>query len=199
MPSWIELSRKAFDLFSPTEISIEEREESFSKLLQTMVQPMTEHQIPVAEFQYNMLQRMMKIIKDDELTNEDTSLKSVIYRVCTNSKLYSDVELALKVMLYSVGTVTNEWGIESLISSISRSNSKGRPISLEQVHKELMIKKNGPHPLDRNITKFLHESLFRHFSSIRARLKGMDTEEFEMTGGVPQGSALSGLLFILCL
>ena len=111
-----------------------------------MVQPMTEHQIPVAEFQYNMLlQRMMKVIKDDELSNEDTSLKSVIYRVCTNSKLYSDVELALKVMLYSVGTVTSECGIESLISSISRSNSKGKPISLEQVHSELMIKKNGPH------------------------------------------------------
>ena len=103
-----------------------------------------------------LLQRMLKIMKNDESTNEDSSLKST-------SKLYCDVELAVKVMLYSVGTITSECGIESLISSIGYSNSKGRPISLEQVHSELMIKKNGPHPLDRNITKFLHESLLRHF------------------------------------
>ena len=39
LPPWIELSRKAFDIFSPTEVSIGERKEAFSKLLRTLVQP----------------------------------------------------------------------------------------------------------------------------------------------------------------
>ena len=128
-----------------------------------MVQPYTEDEMTSAKFQYNMLlERMLKIIEDDKETSTPPTLKSVIYRICTTPHLYSGIPLAVKVMIYSVGTITSECGIESLISSIGNSNSTGRPISLAQLHRELMVKKNGPHPLERNITEFLQDSLTRH-------------------------------------
>ena len=50
-----------------------------------------------------------------------------------------------------------------------------------------------------NLPDHFLESLFRHFKTVRAKIKGQNTPEFLIKSGVPQGSALSGLLFILCL
>ena len=66
-------------------------------------------------------------------------------------------------MLFNIGTATSECGVESLISSIGSTNKKGRPLSLPQLHKELMIKVNGPKPLHKDTEKFLRDSLYKHF------------------------------------
>ena len=56
-----------------------------------------------------------------------------------------------------------ECGMESLISSISQNNDKSRPLSLDQLHNEITIKKNGPHPLHKSTDKFLLDALCKHF------------------------------------
>lgn len=71
--------------------------------------------------------------------------------------------MAVRVMLFNVGAATSECGIESLISSISNTNSKIRPLSLQQLHRELMVKENGPHPLKKTTKQFLYDSLHQHF------------------------------------
>ena len=50
-----------------------------------------------------------------------------------------------------------------------------------------------------NLPDHFIESLFKHFKTVTARIKGHSTPQFMIESGVPQGSALSGLLFILCL
>ena len=90
-------------------------------------------------------------------------LKSIMNRVCTTPKLYQDIPLAVMVMLYSVCVATSECGIESLISSVSESNKKNRPLAIPQLHAELTIKENGPAPLSKSCNDFLYQSLTRHF------------------------------------
>ena len=50
-----------------------------------------------------------------------------------------------------------------------------------------------------NFPKSLSDSLMRHYGSVKSKVKNQDTDIFDITRGVPQGSALSGLIFILCL
>ena len=63
----------------------------------------------------------------------------------------------------SVCVATSECGIESLISSVSESNKKNRPLAIPQLHAELTIKENGPAPLSKSCNDFLYQSLTRHF------------------------------------
>ena len=100
---------------------------------------------------------------DDDDDECKLTLRSLMYTVCTDSKLYSGCEVAINVMLFNVGVSTNECGIESLISTIGAHNHKGRPISLDQLHHELVVCKNGPNPLHTSTDKFLRDSLTHHF------------------------------------
>ena len=119
------------------------REESFDKLMKTLIQPFTESEVNVAKFQYSMLlSRAETLLEEDSDCQQ--SLKSLIYRICTSSKLYTGCELAISVMLLNLGSSTSECGMESLISSLKDNNSVDRPITLPQLHKELLIRKNGP-------------------------------------------------------
>ena len=65
-------------------------------------------------------------------------------------------------MLLNVGCMTSECGMESLISSMGETNSHDRPISIEQLKRE-MIRKNGPHPLHPATKKFLFRALSIYF------------------------------------
>ena len=158
LPKWITDSERAFDFTSTAE---EDRKASFNYLLSTTVTPFTELERQAANFQYNiLLQRMSEMINADQ---SQSSLKSLMNRICTTPKLYSDIPLAITVMLFSVCAANSECGIESLISSISRSNSKSRPLSLSLLNAEINIKENGPAPLSKSCKGFLYDSLSRHF------------------------------------
>ena len=134
---------------------------SFSDLLSILVRPFTESEKEAAKFQYNiLLERVSLMIHEDKGAS---SLKSIMNRVCTTPKLYQDIPLAVMVMLYSVCVATSECGIESLISSVSESNKKNRPLAIPQLHAELTIKENGPAPLSKSCNDFLYQSLTRHF------------------------------------
>ena len=160
VPLWIKLSKKAFNF--KEEISIQKRQESFAQLLTTLVQPLSEKECDVANFQYRMLlSRAENIIRDDG--DSPQNLKSIIYRLCTVPELYKGCELSISVMLSNLSCITSECGMESLISTIKDNNSIDRPLSIEQLHHEIMIRKNGPHPLHPATTKFLLDALYRHF------------------------------------
>jgi hypothetical protein len=164
LPEWISLSKNSFDFTSP--IEVDTRKASFPKVIKTMVQPLTQSEADKAVFEYNiLLERVSRLIAEDTEGTGDSSptLKSLLYRICSTPKLYSGIELAIHVMLYNIVTATSECGIESLISSISENNNRGRPISLTQLHSELMVKQNGPHPLHSTSEKFLKDSLTQHF------------------------------------
>ena len=162
LPSWILLARDSFDFKMKKERKA--REESFDKLMKTLIQPFTEGEVNVAKFQYSMLLSHAETLLEED-SDCQQSLKSLIYRICTSSKLYTGCELAISVMLLNLGSSTSECGMESLISSLKDNNSVDRPITLPQLHKELLIRKNGPHPLHATTTKFLHDALYRHFGS----------------------------------
>ena len=88
---------------------------------------------------------------------------SILYRLSTSPDLYTGCELAVFVMLYNTSMAVSECGMESLISTIEQSNDKAGPISLPQLHSEVNIRKNGPHPLHRTTEQFLYDSLYRLF------------------------------------
>ena len=119
----------------------------------------------VALFQYSMLlARVQTLIDEDAAESENPqSLKSLIYKLCTSPKLYTGCELTITVMLYNLGCPTSECGIESLISAVGENNSKDRPLAIPQLEREIMIRRNGPHPLHHNTTEFLLSALTRHF------------------------------------
>jgi hypothetical protein len=50
-----------------------------------------------------------------------------------------------------------------------------------------------------NISKQIIESIKTLYKSIRMQIKGSGTGWFKIGRGVPQGSALSGLIFTICL
>ena len=133
------------------------REESFAQLMTTMVQPFTDKECCVAEHQYRMLlSRVEKLLKED--SDPTQSLKSIIYRLGTAPTLYQGVELARCVMM-NIGCATSEcW-----ISAMKDNNSVDRPLSIDQLHHEIVIRKNGPHPLHPATTQFLLDALYRHF------------------------------------
>ena len=160
LPIWIKLAKNAFHF--KLDLSILKRQESFGQLLSTLIQPLTEQECAVATHQYIMLvARAERLIKDDG--NSPQSLKSIIYRLCTVPKLYKGCELAISVMLKNIRCSTSECGMESLVSTIKDSDSIDRPLSIKQLHHELMIRRNGPHPLHPATGKFLSDSLYEHF------------------------------------
>ena len=161
LPSWIALSRDAFDFTTEAQ----HREESFTKLMHTMIQPFTEGEMEVGAFQYSMLLARAKTLMEEDAKESAApqSLKSLIYRLCTSPKLYVGCELAITVMLYNLCCSTSECGIESMISAIGANNSKDRPLGLSQLQSEIMIRKNGPHPLHHKTTEFLINALTSHF------------------------------------
>jgi hypothetical protein len=58
LPHWISLAKNAFDF--KAEIPMLKREESFAQLMTTMVQPFTDKECNVAEYQYkSFLKRIM--------------------------------------------------------------------------------------------------------------------------------------------
>ena len=161
-PLWIALAKNAFDFKAETHQ--QKREESFVQLMTTMVQPFTDRECNVALYQYRMLlSRVEKLLQDDGDSSQ--SLKSIVYRLGTSEKLYRGCELAISVMLSNIGCSTSECGMESLISAMKDNYSVFRPLSINQLHHELMIRKNGPQPLHPSTTKFLCDALNRHFGS----------------------------------
>ena len=178
LPEWIKLSRIAFNFCK----DVDKRKTSFLKLVHQLIQPLTESECDVAVFQYNvLLGRALRLIKEDK---NQGSLKSVLYRICTSSELYSGCELAIHVMLYNVSSISSECGMESLISVMGSYNTRNRPLSLKQLHSELMIRVNGPHPLHKSTPAFLRDALVRHFGGgpgtwnfSRSVLSGLSTSQ----------------------
>ena len=91
-----------------------------------------------------LLSRAENIIRDDG--DSPQNLKSIIYRLCTVPELYKGCELSISVMLSNLSCITSECGMESLISTIKDNNSIDRPLSIEQLHHEIMIRKMAPIP-----------------------------------------------------
>ena len=100
-----------------------------------------------------LLSHVEKLLQDDGDSLQ--SLKSIVYRLGTSEKLYRGCELAISVMLSNIGCSTSECGMESLISAMKDNYSVFRPLSINQLHHELMIRINGPQPLHPSTTKFL--------------------------------------------
>ena len=181
LPEWIHLSKAAFNFCAP--FDEDKRKLSFKKLIPLMVQPLTDKDSKGANFQYNiLLSRALKLVEDEGTA----SLKSVMYRLCTSSHIYTGCELAILVMVYNVSSASSECGIESLISSISRHNTKNRPLTIGQLHHELMISQNGPHPLHSSTSKFLYDSLRTQF--------GGGPETWNFTRSASQGITTSQVI-----
>ena len=165
IPKWIPLSKTCFNFNE--ELEIGERRDSFKELINNMIQQFTENEIEIACFQYtNLLKRASALKnndKDQSKIDKSIKLKSIMYQLCTTPSLYTGCELALVVMLYNVCVAVSECGVESLISTMARSNTKERPISISVLENEVNIRKNGPHPLHKSTDKFLYDSLCRHF------------------------------------
>ena len=81
----------------------------------------------------------------------------------TSSPSYIDLALSVSVMLSNLSCSTSECGMDSLIFTINDDNSINRPLSIQQLHHEIMIRKMAPHPLHAATTKFLLNALYRHF------------------------------------
>ena len=162
-PLWIKLAKDSFDFI--TSISKEQRSKSFTNLMATtMIQPYTEKEIEVATFQYQiLLERVKTLIEEDSKNSSPQPLKTIIYRLCSTKNLYKQCELAITIMLFNLGCSTSECGMESLISSLGETNSKDRPISIETLQNEMMIRKNGPHPLHPSTKNFLISALNTYF------------------------------------
>ena len=141
------------------------RIESFAKLLETLIQPLTEKEQELARFQYNLLLARVNTVlnEDSKLSSKPQPLQSIIYRLCTSKELYKGCELAIAVMLYNIGCTTSECGMESLISAIGENNNVNRPLSIHQLQKEMIIRTNGPHPLHPTTMKLLETALHAHF------------------------------------
>ena len=137
------------------------RIESFAKLLETLIQPLTEKEQELARFQYNLLLARVNTLlnEDSKLSSNPQPLQSIIYRLCTSKELYKGCELAIAVMLYNIGCTTSECGMESLISAIGENNNVNRPLSIHQLQKEMIIRTNGPHPLHPTTMKLLETAL----------------------------------------
>ena len=145
-PLWIKLAKDSFDF--TTSISKEQRSKSFTNLMATtMIQPYTEKEIEVATFQYQiLLERVKTLIEEDSKNSSPQPLKTIIYRLCSTKNLYKQCELAITIMLFNLGCSTSECGMESLISSLGETNSKDRPISIETLQNEMMIRKKCSPP-----------------------------------------------------
>ena len=73
------------------------------------------------------------------------------------------------VTLFNIGCTSSKCGMESLISSIGDNNSN-QPISIYQLQKEKVIRKNGPYPLHPATTKLLTNSLRKQFDGPGKRI-----------------------------
>ena len=69
-----------------------------------MVQPLPEKDSEAAIFQYNILLARAAALVEEGKT---TSLKSVMYRLCTCPHLYTGCELAILVMLHNVSSASS--------------------------------------------------------------------------------------------
>ena len=65
------------------------RIESFAKLLETLIQPLTEKEQELARFQYNLLLARVNTVlnEDSKLSSKPQPLQSIIYRLCTSKEL----------------------------------------------------------------------------------------------------------------
>ena len=153
-PEWMKLAKTAFNFLDSN--SYEDMKNAFSLLHPLLIQPMTEVECTKSLFQYSILHKRMSNLATKE---NEKSLDALLYQFCRDPQLYKDCELATYVMLFNNVISTNECVIESLISRIEEHNSKGRPLSEKQLHYEMMVKENGPHPLHPSTEEFLRSSL----------------------------------------
>ena len=88
-PEWIKLSESAFNFLDDSK-DLTARRADFCSLLKTMVQPLTEADMEVAPFQYTLLLRRMETMIEEAADDQCTpTLKSLMYRICTDPKLYT--------------------------------------------------------------------------------------------------------------
>ena len=129
-PKWINLSKLAFDFLNDT-MEYDTMKNSFVDLLPTLIQPLTEVETKKAVFQYSILHdRMISLASTEKIK----CLKNLIYKFCTDAKMFKDCELATHIMLYNTVVASSECVIESLISRIEEHNTNSRPLSDDQLN-----------------------------------------------------------------
>ena len=108
IPPWINLSKHSFDFIQSVNERV--RIESFAKLLETLIQPLTRKEQELARFQYNMLLPRVNTVlnEDSKLSSKPQPLQSIINQtvqaLLQNKEFYKGCKFAIAVMLlYNLG------------------------------------------------------------------------------------------------